>query len=269
MRARPLAALLAAALAACGTAGTRCEAGACDAEVRDALDASDLGVDARGRDAEAGTADGEAGCPARGTSENTPGTELFVGTGRDGTIDDYRPLAPGDPVFVAPGEQGLQHVIMALRGRGYDPALPLLTARLLRVSDCEQVGYLRFRLPFRPDPADPSRLAVEALRVVLQDDLDPLEFCTVLGRDVTLVVDLDDLAGKTAHRELRLHVAGIDPATRSDVRDAYLEACARRPTGDGGTAPIDGSLADSSRDGSRADSTPADAPSGDALMSID
>lgn len=189
-------------------------------------------------------------CPVRRRDENTPGTELILGAGRDGMLDGFRPLIAGEAVYIAPGEQGLQHIVLALRGRGFDPTLPLITARIVYGDACTPVGYLRFRLPFRADPAEPTRLAVEAVRIVLQDDVDPLEFCDVLDRDVTLVVDLDDLAGKSAHREISLHVAGVDPTTRADVLEAYRMACERRAAGDGGVdaARDDGPLDAGDRD---------------------
>jgi hypothetical protein len=151
--------------------------------------------------------------------------ELTLGTGSDGTLDNFHPLAPGDVVWITPGEQGLQHTVIALRGRGFNPTNPLIEARLLRASDCERVGYLRFRLGFRPDPQDATLLAVEAVRVIVNNDTDRYQYCTVLDRDATLVVDFNDADGHRAHREMPVHVGGIDPTARPDQREAWLRAC--------------------------------------------
>lgn len=166
--------------------------------------------------------------------------QLTVGTGRDATLDGFAPLRDGDPLYVVPGEQGLQHFRVGFRGMGFDATLPLIEVRARRAEDCEEIGFLRFRLPFRSDPADPSRLAVEGVRVVITDDLDRYEYCSILGRDVILVVDATTPLGQWAHHEVRVHVPDIDPTTRPDLREAWRNACARR---DGGTladaAPLD------------------------------
>jgi hypothetical protein len=151
--------------------------------------------------------------------------DLIVGTGRDGTFDDFAALVPGQTVWVEPGEQGLQHIVFAFRGTGFDPTLALLQVHIVDASNCNEVGSLRTRLPFVPDPADPSRLALPALRVVLADDANPYEYCTILGRDITAVVDLDDAHGHAAHREVGLHVGGIDPSARPDIRAAWIAHC--------------------------------------------
>lgn len=184
------------------------------------------------------------------------GMALTVGTGRDGTTEGFAPLRDGDTLYVIPGEQGLQHLLVGFRGRGFDGRLPLVEIRARRASDCQEVGYTRFRLPFETDPADRSQLAINGIRVLLNDDLDRSEYCTILDRDVNLVVEASTPEGLWAHREVRVHVGGIDPATRPDLRDAWLAACARR----------DGSAADSATDAASTDSASVDSATNDASM---
>lgn len=159
------------------------------------------------------------------------GMSLVIGTGRDGTTQGYAPLRDGDPLYVIPGEQGLQHLLVGFRGRGFDGRLPLVQVRARRASDCVEVGYTRFRLTFEQDPEDSTQLAIPGIRVVLDDEVDRREYCTILGRDVILVVDASTPEGKWAHREVRVRVPDIDPSTRQDLREAWLNACGR---GDGG-----------------------------------
>jgi hypothetical protein len=141
------------------------------------------------------------------------------------------PFAPGAVVYVTPGEQGLQHIYVAFRGRGFDPMTPLVSARIVRIEDCHTVGAIRFRLPFTADPADPTLFELQTSRVVLLDPTDPLGYCTILGRDVMLLADINDGEGHRAHREMRLHVGGIDPSARPDLQQAWLDACAARDGG--------------------------------------
>lgn len=184
---------------------------------------------------------------------------LVIGTGRDGTTEGFAPLRDGDPLYIIPGEQGLQHLLVGFRGTGFDGRLPLVEVRARRASDCAEVGYVRFRLPFEPDPNDPTRLAVPGVRVVLDDNDDRFEYCSVLGADVDLVVEASTPEGQWAHREVRVHIADIDPDARPDQREAWRAACARR---DGGfedarspdaTPSIDGTTALEDSAGSRRD----------------
>jgi|LNFM01.1.fsa_nt_gb hypothetical protein len=191
------------------------DAGACRARVRAFADG---GLD-------------RGACPIQGCEADN-GMSLVVGTGRDGTTDGYRPLRDGDELYVIPGEQGLQHLLVGFRGAGFDGRLPLIEVRARRASDCVEVGYVRFRLTFEPDPADPSRLAIPGIRVVLDDNVDRREYCTILGRDVVLVIDATTPEGQWAHREVRVRVADIDPNTRPELREAWRNACLRV---DGGT----------------------------------
>ncbi len=164
--------------------------------------------------------------------------ELLVGYGRDGTLEEFRAFQPGDVVWVTPGSQGLQHIVVAVRGRGFDRTNPLVGLRIVRASDCVSVGYLRFRLPFQLDLSDSTLLELEAVRVTLLDNIDPHQYCTVLGNDVILIADIDDAAGHRAHREMRLHVGGIDPTIRPDLQQAWLAACGM------GDAGVDASVTD-------------------------
>jgi hypothetical protein len=170
-------------------------------------------------------------CPVIGRDESAC-ADLVTGFGRDGTFDDFVAFAPRDTVWIAIGSQGLQHIVVALHGRGFSAVNPLVGLRFVLADTCESLGYLRFRLPFTPDTGDPTLLRLQAQRVVLLNDRDPLQYCDAIDRDVILLADLDDLHGHRAHREIRLHVGGIDPMARPDLRQAWIDACARR---DGGT----------------------------------
>ena len=195
-----------------------------DAGTDSAFDAAQCDMDA--------TITTDAGaCPVLGHNESQC-AELIVGNGRDGTFENFQLFAPGDTVYVTPGSQGLQHIYVAVRGRGFDPTNPLVGLRFVRASDCVSVGYLRFRLPFQPDLSDPTLLELQTVRVILLDDADPLQYCSILGQDVILLADLDDARGHRAHQEVRLHVGGIDPTIRPDLIQAWIGACQR---GDGGT----------------------------------
>jgi hypothetical protein len=198
-------------------------------------------------------------CPVLGCQADRS-MSLTVGTGRDGTLEGFTPLRDGDPLYVIPGEQGLQHLLVGFRGQGFDGRLPLVEVRVRRASDCEEVGYVRFRLPFRADPTDPSRLAVE----VVLDDLDRREYCSVLGQDVTLVIEASTPEGQWAHREVRARVAGIDPNTRPDLRDAWLAACDRR---DGGAADAGPDASDAALDARDAALDASDGARADAAIS--
>ncbi len=188
-------------------------------DVSDGLDAVDA-IDAT-----------DGGCAITGRDSATPGVTLTIGTGREATLDGFRALVQGDDVWLAPGTQGLQHFLVSYRATGINRQLVLLQARAVRASDCVDVGFLRTRLSWGTDPVDPSVVGVPALPVVISDDNDRFEYCTLLGNDVVLIIDIDDANGHTAHRELRLHAAGIDPMARPDQRDAWLLACARADAG--------------------------------------
>ena len=177
------------------------------------------------------TLDAGGTCPVLGRNESACGTDLVAGYGRDGTFENYRAFAPADVVWIAPGAQGLQHIVVALRGRGFDPTNPLVSLRFVIAATCHQVGFVRFRLPFSEDLNDHSLFELQAQRVVLLDDTNPLDYCTAMDQDVVLIADIDDLRGHRAHREYALHVGGIDPETRPDLRQAWIDACSI----DGGT----------------------------------
>ncbi len=162
---------------------------------------------------------------------------LEIGTGRDGTLDNYRSIEHMGQLYLVPGEQGLQHLLVAFRGSGFgsgqDPNLPLVEVRVLRA--CNEVGYVRFRLPWRADPLNASQLALESIRVVVADDLNRFEYCSILGQSVTLVVDATTPTGSRLHRELDVTVLDIDPSARPDIQAAWRRPCAGPDAGvDGG-----------------------------------
>jgi hypothetical protein len=202
-------------------------------------------VQRRAAFADGGAERGE--CPVLQCQDDN-GMSLTVGTGRDGTTEGFAPLRDGDTLWVIPGEQGLQHLLVGFRGRGFDGRLPLVEIRARRADDCVEVGYTRFRLPFEADPMDRTQLAINGIRVLLNDDTDRTEYCTILGRSVDLVVEASTPEGMWAHREVRVFVGGIDPATRPDLRSAWLAACDRR----------DGSSGDSAEDASIQDGATSD-----------
>jgi hypothetical protein len=193
-------------------------------------------------------------CPVLACEADT-GMTLIVGTGRDGTTEGFTPLSQGASLFLIPGEQGLQHLLVGFRGRGFDGRLPLIEIRARRASDCAEVGYTRFRLPFEQDPRDPTQLAINGIRVLINDDLDRREYCSILGRDVDLVIEASTPEGEWAHREVRVRVPDIDPATRPELRAAWLNAC--QPRDGGGDAASDASGDAMAQDGALADDASA------------
>ncbi len=222
-----LAATLCLALAGCPQPPPPADANACEQRARAFADG--------------GAARGE--CPVLACQADN-GMALVVGTGRDGTTEGFAPLADGDTLYVIPGEQGLQHLLVGFRGRGFDGRLPLIEVRARRASDCVEVGYTRFRLPFEQDPNDRAQLAINGIRVLLNDDDDRTEYCSILGAEVHLVIEASTPEGQWAHREVRVRVGGIDPATRPELRDAWLAACARRDGGSTDAAALDASVRD-------------------------
>lgn len=202
----------------------------------------DAGVCAQRRSAFADGGAERGECPVLQCQADN-GMSLTVGTGRDGTTEGFSPLLDGDTLWVIPGEQGLQHLLIGFRGRGFDGRLPLVEIRARRADDCTEVGYTRFRLPFEADPTDRTQLAINGIRVLLNDDADRTEYCTILGRSVDLVIEASTPEGMWAHREVRVRVGGIDPATRPDLRAAWLAACDRRD-GSAGDSAVDASSND-------------------------
>ena len=63
------------------------------------------------------------------TFNNVHVGEMAQYLGRDGTLDGFEALVPGAVVYVTPGEQGLQHIVLGFRGRGFDPTGPLVDRR--------------------------------------------------------------------------------------------------------------------------------------------
>jgi hypothetical protein len=171
----------------------------------------------------------DAACPNGDRDAQREGVDVRVGSTRDAALDTLRPLADAPGLWLVPGEQGLQHVWLALdRGRGFDPVGTRVRVQLLRARDGEPLGAAVVRRAFVADPRDPTRVALAAVRVVVVDAADPVEYCSVLdGGAVDVVVDLDDGAGAVAHREARSRVLGLDPRAPAAVRQAWTEACAR------------------------------------------
>lgn len=165
-------------------------------------------------DAGGADADGCSGAPA----------ELELGTGVDSSLRGYRALADGDPVSIIPGRQGGQHIWIALRGRGFDPALPRVDARAYRPSDGALIGRVRFRLPMFPTPEDPSLFGLPSQILVIDDRA----YCTVLGGDVRLELDFNDLSGRCRSVRRTVRVADIDPDAPKGIRAAWRRCCDER-----------------------------------------
>ncbi len=149
---------------------------------------------------------------------------LEIGTSTDSSLRTYRTLTDNDPVVLVPGPQGGQHIWIGVRGRGFDPALPRFEMRAYRPSDNALVGRLRIRLPMSPAPEDPTLLALPSQTLVIDDSA----YCTLLGGDVRVELDFNDLAGRcvTVRRTVRL--TEIDPATPAAVRASWLRCCSER-----------------------------------------
>lgn len=190
------------------------------------------------------------GCPVLGCDESEGGASLQIGYGRDGSFEGFSPWSEHDTVYLTPGEQGLQHLLVGLRGSGFDARLPFVEMRAVRASDCVEVGYLRVRFPFSTAPENPALLALPGLRLTLSNDTDRTQYCTVLGSELRVVVVLDDNMGHRVRRERTLHLAGIDPAARADLQLAWLQACLRRDGGlpDGFPSLPEASLTDATFD---------------------
>lgn len=175
--------------------------------------------------------------PDGGECASTPAT-LELGTAVDGSLRAFRALAEGDPVSLTPGPQGGQHIWIALRGTGFDPTLPRVELRAVRPSDNALIGRLRIRLPMVPAPEDPTRLALSAQTLFVEDR----GYCTVLGGDVRVELAFDDLHGHCATVTRTVRLADIDPAATEAVRDAWRRCCAEHlprcyePTDGGVTA---------------------------------
>lgn len=164
-------------------------------------------------------------------------TELELGTGVDSSLRNFRPLADGDAVSLIPGPQGGQHIWMALRGRGFDPSLPRIELRAYRPADGALIGRLRIRLPMVPAPEDASRLALPSQTLVLDDRA----YCTVLGGDLRVELDFNDLLGRCVTLRRTVRLADIDPSAPDAIRASWRRCCdARLPRC---YAPDDGSVA--------------------------
>lgn len=158
-----------------------------------------------------------------GECAGTP-ADIELGTGIDSSLRNYRPLSDGDPVYLVPGPQGGQHIWIALRGRSFDPTLPRIELRAYRPSDNVLIGRLRIRLPMLPAPEDATRLALPSQTLTLDDRA----YCSVLGGEVRVELDFNDLAGhcRTLRRTVRL--VDIDPGANEAVRQSWRRCCDER-----------------------------------------
>lgn len=162
-------------------------------------------------------------------------TSLELGTGTDSSLRNYRALLDGADVYLVPGPQGGQHIWMALRGRGFDPTLPRIELRAYRPSDDALIGRLRIRLPMVTAPEDPSLLALPSQTLVVDDRA----YCTVLGAEVRLELDFDDLHGRCQTLRRTVRLADIDPGAPDVTRAAWRRCCDERLPRC--YAPLDGS----------------------------
>jgi hypothetical protein len=151
-------------------------------------------------------------------------TEFELGTGTDSSLRNYRPLADGDPVNLIPGAQGGQHIWVALRGRGFDPSLPRIELRAIRPADDVLIGRLRIRLPMLTAPEDSSRFALPSQTLVLDDR----GYCTVLGGDVRIELDFNDLNGRCVTLRRTVRLADIDPSAPAAIRESWRRCCDAR-----------------------------------------
>ncbi len=149
---------------------------------------------------------------------------LQIGTGTDNSTRTYRPITDGDPVVLVPGPQGGQHIWIGVRGRGLDPALPRFEMRAYRLTDDALVGRLRIRLPMSPAPEDATLLALPSQTLIIDDSA----YCSLLGGDVRVELEFNDLAGRCTTVRRTVRVTDIDPATPEVVRASWLRCCSER-----------------------------------------
>ncbi len=153
-----------------------------------------------------------------------PPAEIELGTGIDSSLRSYRALADGDPVSLIPGPQGGQHIWIALRGRGFDPSLPRIELRAYRPSDNVLIGRLRIRLPMLTAPEDPSRLALPSQTLIVDDR----SYCSVLGGEVRIELDFNDLAGRCRTLRRTVRLVDIDPSAPEAIRESWRRCCTER-----------------------------------------
>lgn len=149
---------------------------------------------------------------------------LEIGTGTDSSLRSYSRLSDGDPVVLVPGPQGGQHLWIAVRGRGFDPSLPRFEMRAYRPSDGALVGRLRIRLPMSPAPEDATLLALPSQTLIIDDTA----YCTLLGGDVVVEVEFNDLAGRCATVRRTVRLTDIDPSASEAVRASWRRCCDER-----------------------------------------
>lgn len=149
---------------------------------------------------------------------------LALGVSDDGSPRAYRALGDGDDVSLLVGSQGLQHLAVALRGRGFDPRLPRVEVRALRPSDGALAGRLRVRLPMTAVPEDPSTFALRAQILVIESEI----YCSLLGGPLRLEVDFDDLAGRCVSLQRTVRLADLAPSTPEAQRVSWRRCCTER-----------------------------------------
>jgi hypothetical protein len=193
---------------------------------------------------EAAPADGGADSGLDGGGCSGAPAALELGTGTDSSLNHYRALAEGDGVYLVPGPQGGQHIWVALRGRGFDPTLPRIEFRAYRPSDNVLIGRLRIRLPMSAAPEDPALLALSSQTLVIDDRA----YCTVLGGDVRLELDFNDLNGRCSTIRRTVRATDIDPSAPEAIRLAWRRCCDDRLPRC--YAPLDASVADAAADAS-------------------
>lgn len=147
-----------------------------------------------------------------------------MGTGVDSSLRSYRPLADGDAVSLIPGPQGGQHIWVALRGRGFDPSLPRIELRAYRPSDNALIGRLRIRLPMLAAPEDPTLLALPSQTLIVDDRA----YCSVLGDEVRIELDFNDLAGRCRTLRRTVRLVDIDPSAPEAIRESWNRCCTER-----------------------------------------
>jgi len=146
---------------------------------------------------------------------------LTLGNATGNALSSYRPLADGDPVSLIPGPQGGQHIWVALRGRGFDPTLPRFEFRAYRPSDNTLIGRLRIRLPMITAPEDPTLFALASQTLTMDDQA----YCSVLGGDVRIELDFNDLSGHCTTIRRTVHLVDIDPNAPETTRMAWRRCC--------------------------------------------
>ena len=86
------------------------------------------------------------------------------------------------------------------------------------------IGRAQIRLPMIPAPEDPSLYALASQTLTVDDRA----YCSVLGGDVRIEVEFNDLRGHCATVRRTVRLADIDPSAPEATRMAWRRCCDER-----------------------------------------